>query len=42
MIVAAETSGNDRRGHEQEESTGPVSEDVPPKEEWMEVDLSNG
>ena len=42
MIVAAKTSGNDRRGHEQEESTVPVSEDVPSTEEGIEVDLSNG
>ena len=40
--MAAETSGNDRKGDEQGESTVPVSEDVPPTEEGMEVDLSNG
>ena len=42
MIVAAETSGNDRKCDEQGESTVPVSEDVPPTEEGIEVDLSNG
>ena len=42
VIVAAETSDNDRKGDEQGESTVPVSEDVPSTGEGVEVDLSNG